>query len=105
MRGIADIGRQNCIRRRKDPPVPGAHHDAAAIAGELVGEVLGIADGEDLRRGVMPQTPGRKGDRGQQGFQMAGRQVDDQPPRGRKSLKPLTLGGHGWKVGWKILFA
>jgi hypothetical protein len=53
----------------------------------------------------MPETPGRKGDRGQQGFQMAGRQVDDQPPRGRKSLKPLTLGGHGWKVGWKILFA
>src|SRR6202023_3560346 len=47
---------------RKDPPIPRAHHDAAAVAGELVGEVLGIADGEDLRRGVMPQTPGRQRD-------------------------------------------
>src|SRR5436190_11076391 len=28
----------------------------------------------------MPQTPGRKGYRGQQRFEMAGRQVDDQPP-------------------------
>jgi hypothetical protein len=51
------------------------------------------------------EIPRRKGDRGQQGFEMPRRQVDDQPPRGRKSLKPLTLGGHGWKVGWKILFA
>ena len=52
----------------------------AAIAGELVGEILGIADAEDLRRRIVPETPGRKGDRGQQGFQMARRQVDDQPP-------------------------
>src|SRR5437764_7289658 len=65
---------------RKEPPIPRAHHDAAAVAGELVGEVLGIADGEDLGRGVMPQTPGRKGDRGHQGFQMTRWQVDDQPP-------------------------
>ena len=65
---------------RKDPPIPRAHHDAAAVAGELVGEVLGIADGEDLGRGVMPQTPGRKRDRGHQGFQMTRWQVDDQPP-------------------------
>src|SRR3984893_7624573 len=65
---------------RKDPPIPRAHHDAAAVAGELVGEVLGIADAEDLGRGVMPQTPGRKGDRGHQGFQMTRWQVDDQPP-------------------------
>src|SRR5205823_11466825 len=51
---------------------------ARQIASELVGEILGIADGEDLGRGVVPETPGRKGDRGQQGFQMAGRQIDDQ---------------------------
>ena len=65
---------------RKDPPIPRAHHDAAAIAGELVGEFLGIADAEDLGRGVEAETPGRKGDRGHQGFEMARRQVDDQPP-------------------------
>jgi hypothetical protein len=35
----------------------------------------------------VPETPGREGDRGQQGFQMAGRQIDDQPLTGRKSLK------------------
>ena len=28
--------------RRKDPPIPRAHRDAPAIAGELVGEILGI---------------------------------------------------------------
>ena len=49
---------------REDPPIPRAGHDAAAIAGELVGEVLRIADAQDLRRRVMPETPGRKGDRG-----------------------------------------
>ena len=52
----------------------------AAIAGELVGEFLRIADAEDLGRGVVTETPGGKRDGGHQGFQMAGRQVDDQPP-------------------------
>ena len=47
---------------RKDPPVPRDDHDAAAIAGELVGEILGIADAEDLCRGIVPEQPGRKGD-------------------------------------------
>ena len=65
---------------REDPPIPRAHHDAAAIAGELVGEILGIADAEQLGRGIVPETPGRKRDRGHQGFEMARRQVDDQPP-------------------------
>ena len=41
--------------RQKDPPVPGAHRDAAAIARELVGEILGIGDAEDLGRGVVPE--------------------------------------------------
>ena len=56
------------VRRQagwKDFPIPRAHHDAAAIAGELVGEILGIADAQDLGRGVVPQTPGGKRDRGQ----------------------------------------
>src|SRR5205823_1343191 len=66
---------------------------------------LRIADAEDLRRGIMPEAPGREGDRGQQRLQVARRQVDDQPVKGRKSLKILWLGGYGWKIGWKILFA
>src|ERR1700741_2024942 len=37
------------------------------------------ADAQDLGRRVVPQTPGRKGDRGQQGLEMAGRQGNDQP--------------------------
>jgi len=63
----------------KDPPIPLAHHDAAAVAGELVGEILGIADAEELGRRILPEIPRRKGDRGQQGFERAGRQIDDQP--------------------------
>ena len=27
------------------------------------------------------------------------------PPREPNSLKSLWLGGHGWKIGWKILFS
>ena len=27
------------------------------------------------------------------------------PPREPNSLKFLSLGGHGWKIGWKILFS
>src|SRR5207248_3146462 len=50
------------------------------IARKLVSEILGVADTEDLGRGVVPETPGRKGDRGHQGFEVAGRQVDDQSP-------------------------
>ncbi len=51
---------------REDLPIPRAGHDAAAVAGELVGKILGIADAQDLGRRVVPQTPGREGDRGQQ---------------------------------------
>ena len=65
---------------REELTIPRAHHDAAAIAGELIGELLGIADAEDLRRGVVPETPGRKSDRGHQRFEVTRRQVDDQPP-------------------------
>jgi hypothetical protein len=74
---------------RKDPLVPRADHDAPAIAGELVGEILAVADAEDLGRRVVAEMPRRKGDRGQQGFEMPRRQVDDQPLKERKSLKVL----------------
>jgi hypothetical protein len=74
---------------RKDLPVPRAHHDGAAVAGELVGEILGIADGEELGRGVVSETPGRKGESRPAGISDGGRQIDDQPPIGRKTLKSL----------------
>jgi hypothetical protein len=47
----------------EEPSVPRAHHDRAAIARELVGEILRIADAQDLRRRVAPETPGRERDR------------------------------------------
>ena len=36
-------------------------------------------DAEDLRRRIMPETPGGKGDRGQQRLRVTRRHVDDQP--------------------------
>jgi hypothetical protein len=50
---------------REQTPVPVAGDDAPAVARELVGEVLGIADAEDLRTRPVTEAPGRKGDRGQ----------------------------------------
>ena len=64
---------------REEKLVPVAGEDAAAIAREFVGEILGVADTEDLRTRVVAQAPGRKGDRGQVRLQMARRQADDQP--------------------------
>ena len=34
-----------------------------------------------------------------------GRLIINQPPGGPNPLKSLRLGGHGWKIGWKILFS
>ena len=65
---------------REGPLVPPAHHDAAAIARELVGDVLGVADAEDLRVGLTPEAPRRKRHRRQQRFQVTLRNIDDQPP-------------------------
>jgi hypothetical protein len=70
------VGRQ---AGQKQLAVPRAQHDRAAVARELVGEILCVADAEDLRRRVEPQTPGRESDRGHQGFQMPRWQVDDEP--------------------------
>jgi hypothetical protein len=49
-----------CGDRRvgKTPLVPGTGDDMPAIARQFVGEVLRIADAEDLRRRVVPETPG-----------------------------------------------
>ena len=64
---------------REEPLVPLAHHDAAAVARQFVGEILGIADAEDLRARLMPEAPGRKRDRSQMRLQVPRRHVDDQP--------------------------
>jgi hypothetical protein len=78
-----EFGHRGALRREaggEDPPVPVAGDDMPAIARQFVGKVLRIADAEDLRRGIMPETPGREGDRGQQRLQVTRRQVDDQAP-------------------------
>ena len=69
LRRRVEFGRRGALRReagREDPAVPVAGDDMPAIARQFVGEVLRIADAEDLRRGIMPETPGRKGDRRQE---------------------------------------
>jgi hypothetical protein len=79
LRRRVEFGHCGALRRearREDPPVPVAGDDMPAIARQFVGEVLRIADAEDLRRRVVPETPGRKRDRGEQRFQVARRQVD-----------------------------
>jgi hypothetical protein len=57
-----------------------------AIARQFVGEILRIADAEDLRRGIMPETPGREGDRGQQRLQVA----RGSSPVNRSSISPAS---------------
>src|SRR6266446_1275553 len=68
-----------CETGREETLVPVAGEDAAAIAREFVGEVLGVADAEDLRTRLVAEAPGREGDRGEVRLQMARRQADDQP--------------------------
>jgi hypothetical protein len=60
-------------------PIPAAGDDLPAIARQFVGEVLRVADAEDLQAGFEPETPGRKSDRSQVRLQVARRHVDDQP--------------------------
>ena len=57
--------------RREDAAVPVAGDDPPAIARQFVGEVLRIADADDLRRRVAPETPRRKRNRGEQRLQVA----------------------------------
>ena len=74
------------------PLIPAARGDAAAITGELVGEILppGYArdrpspskpggDTEDLRAGLAVEARRRKRHRPQQRFQIARRHIDNQP--------------------------
>jgi len=69
-----------CEAGREETLVPVAGEEAPAIARQFVGELLGVADAEDLGTRLVAEAPGRKRDRGQVRLQMARRQVDDQPP-------------------------
>src|SRR5262249_51933400 len=59
--------------------IPLACHDRPAVAGELVGQVLAIADADDLAGRIVAQIPGGEGDRAAEGFQEARRGGDDEP--------------------------
>ena len=64
--------------RRVEPLIPIGCQDPPAVARQFVGELLGIAGADDLRCRIVPETPGGKGDRGQQRLQITRRHVDDQ---------------------------
>src|ERR1700758_2638430 len=71
------------LRRKaggKEMPVPTTGDDLPAVARQFIGEVLGVADAEELSARVMAEAPGRKGDRGQMRLQVARRHVDDHAP-------------------------
>jgi len=81
-RGL-EFGHRLPLRRKaggKELPIPTTGDNLPAIARQFVGEVLGVADAEQLRARVVTQAPGRKADRGQVRLQVARRHVDDHAP-------------------------
>jgi hypothetical protein len=80
--GRLELGYGLTLRRqpcREEPLVPVAGDDPPAVARQFIGEVLRVTDANDLPARVVPETPGRKGDRGQVRLQMARRDADQQP--------------------------
>ena len=86
------------------PLIPAARGDAAAITGELVGEILppGYArdrpspskpggDTEDLRAGLVFEAPRRKRHRAQQRFQIARQHIDNQPAPERTAVSSAAM--------------
>src|SRR5271155_1682336 len=59
-----------------------------------VGELLGIADAEDLHARLVAEDRGRKGDRGEQRLQMARRQIDGEAPDDARNCRAYSLGGN-----------
>jgi hypothetical protein len=51
---------------REEPLVPVTGDDPAGVTRQFVGEVLRVTRADDLRARIVPETPGRKGDRSQQ---------------------------------------
>jgi len=66
-------------RLRQQPTVPVTRHDPPAVARQFVGELLRLADAEDLRARIVTERPTREGDREQVRLKVARRNIDDQP--------------------------
>ena len=78
--GRLELGCGLPLRREaggEELPVPVSGDDMPAIARQFVGEVLRIADAEDLHTGITAEAPGRKSDRGKMRLQMPRRYIDD----------------------------
>ena len=76
----------------KKKSVPRRAHDNPAVKGKLVGQITGIADGNDLRRRIVAHEPGRKGNRYGNRFEVARRQGDDRACcRGARSRGEVYL--------------
>jgi hypothetical protein len=58
--------------------IPVARHYAATIARQLIGELLRVADAQDLCRGIVTQNPGRQRDGSAYRFEVARWDVDDE---------------------------
>ncbi len=76
---------------RKQGVIPGTRHHRAAIARMFVGEFLRVAHAEELRRGLVPEPPGRQRHGGTVGFQRTGWHTHNQSCD-RASAAGLELG-------------
>src|SRR5438132_12082189 len=61
------------------PSIPIAGHYTATLSGEFVGQVLGVANTQQLGCGIVAQDPRRKCNGGRQRFKTSGRNVDYEP--------------------------
>ena len=102
--GRLELGCGLPLRREpggEELPVPAAGDNVPAVARQFVGEVLRVADTEELGARVVAEAPGRKADRAQMRLQVARRHVDDWAypivlieiifhPTRRKRLMPVS---------------
>jgi hypothetical protein len=65
---------------RKDCLIEAGIHDGPAVARQLIRELLPIAHADDVERRILAEKPGGKRNRRATGFEIARRQIDDQPP-------------------------
>src|SRR6267378_2488594 len=63
---------------RKEAPIPPACHDASAVPGKFIGEVLTVACTDDVGCWVVREKPGREGDRSTMRFKLPWWEIDDQ---------------------------
>jgi hypothetical protein len=62
------------------PEIQGLSDTVLARRVQDRGDVLRVVDAEDLHARIVPEVPGREGDRGQVQLQMAQRQANDRLP-------------------------